>query len=453
MRSLPFRTHLALATAAAVALTVILASVIAYAVVANSLQSQVDNTLLERLPGLRAVLLHTPALIDGTRRLPSIPQRQFGTSNFFQVVTARGRVILPAGEQGALPVTSVIRAIAQGTRGDQLADMTVQGIHLRVLTAQVRPGYAVQIVQPLDVIDKTLSQLRLFFFLIAAGGTILASLLGAFVARTALVPVRRLTRAAEDVTATRDLSRRIADGRTDELGRLAASFNTMLGALEQSIAAQRQLVADASHELRTPLTSLRTNVEVLAYAGGLDEVARGQLIADLVGQIEEVTRLVEDVVELARDQEQPMDVEELRLDLLVRDAMARVARHHPSMQFEPLLQETIVAGAQQRIDRAVTNLLDNAAKWSPEGGIVEVLVGDGSVTVRDHGPGIAPDDLPHVFDRFYRSAQARGMPGSGLGLAIVRQVAESHGGSVLAESASGGGAILRLSLPANQHPR
>jgi two-component system sensor histidine kinase MprB len=255
------------------------------------------------------------------------------------------------------------------------------------------------------------------------------------------------------VTATRDLSRRIADGRTDELGRLAASFNTMLGALEQSIAAQRQLVADASHELRTPLTSLRTNVEVLAYAGGLDEVARGQLIADLVGQIEEVTRLVEDVVELARDQEQPMDVEELRLDLLVRDAMARVARHHPSMQFEPLLQETIVAGAQQRIDRAVTNLLDNAAKWSPEGGIVEVLVGDGSVTVRDHGPGIAPDDLPHVFDRFYRSAQARGMPGSGLGLAIVRQVAESHGGSVLAESASGGGAILRLSLPANQHPR
>jgi two-component system, OmpR family, sensor histidine kinase MprB len=453
MRSLPFRTRLALVTALAVALTVILASVIAYALVANGFRSQVDDNLLERLPGLRAVLLRSSALTGGTSRLPSIPQRQFGTSNFFQVVTASGRLILPAGEQGKLPATSVARAIAQGKHRDQLVDMTVLGIHLRMLTAQVRSGYTVQIVQPLDVVDKTLSQLRFFFFLIAVGGTILASLLGAFVARTALVPVRRLTRAAEDVTATRDLSRRIADGRTDELGRLAASFNTMLGALEQSIAAQRQLVADASHELRTPLTSLRTNVEVLAYADRLDEVARDQLIADVVGQIEEVTQLVGDVVELARDEKRPMDVEELRLDLLVRDAMARVARHHPSVRFEPLLRETVVAGAQQRIDRAVTNLLDNAAKWSPVGGIVEVLVGDGSVTVRDHGPGIAPDDLPHIFDRFYRSAQARGMSGSGLGLAIVRQVAEAYGGSVEAENAADGGAILRLSLPANHQLR
>jgi two-component system sensor histidine kinase MprB len=253
------------------------------------------------------------------------------------------------------------------------------------------------------------------------------------------------------VTATRDLSRRIEVGSADELGRLATSFNTMLGALEQSIAAQRRLVADASHELRTPLTSLRTNIEVLAQANGLDNAERGQLVADVVGQIEEVTQLVGDVVELARDQEQPLDVEELRLDLLVRDAIARVARHHNSVRFDTLLQETIVAGAQQRIDRAVTNILENAAKWSPEGGSVEVLVGDGSVTVRDHGPGIAPADLPHIFDRFYRSAQARGMPGSGLGLAIVRQVAEAHGGSVVAENAADGGAILRLWLPADHH--
>jgi two-component system sensor histidine kinase MprB len=271
------------------------------------------------------------------------------------------------------------------------------------------------------------------------------------VARTALVPVRRLTRAAEDVTATRDLSRRIEVGSTDELGRLAASFNMMLAALEQSIAAQRRLVADASHELRTPLTSLRTNLEVLQHTDSLSPATRAQIMTDLVEQIEEVTQLVGDIVELARDQERPQDVEDVRLDFLVENAIARAARHYPSVRFEPTLQETVVTGAQQRIDRAVINLLDNAAKWSPDGGTVEIVVGDGSVTVRDHGPGIPPDDLPHIFDRFYRSAQARGMPGSGLGLAMVRQVAETHGGSVMAENAVDGGAILRLSFPTNHH--
>jgi two-component system sensor histidine kinase MprB len=451
MRSLPFRTRLALATAMAVALTVILASEIAYVVVADSLHSQVDQSLRAQLPALRTVIGRFPQLTGSEGGIPPIPQTRFGTSNFVQVVTSSGRVIRPRNEQGQLPVTAATRAIVKGTMGPRLEDTTVRGIHLRILTAQVRSGLAVQIALPLDQNDATLGRLRLAFLLIAGGGTIVAAVLGAFVARTALVPVRRLTRAAEDVTATRDLSRRIEVGSRDELGRLAASFNTMLGALEMSIAAQRQLVADASHELRTPLTSLRTNLEVLARADGLDEAARGQLIADLVEQIEEVTRLVGDVVELARDQERPLDIEEIRLDLLVEDAIARVERHHPMVRFEPLLQETIVTGAQQRIDRAVTNLLDNAAKWSPEGGSIEVLVREGSVTVRDHGPGIAPHDLPHVFDRFYRSARARGAPGSGLGLAIVRQIAEAHGGSVVAENAAGGGASLRLSLPANDH--
>jgi two-component system sensor histidine kinase MprB len=225
----------------------------------------------------------------------------------------------------------------------------------------------------------------------------------------------------------------------------------MLGTLEASITAQRQLVADASHEMRTPLTSLRTNLEVLARADAMDSVARGQLIADLIGQIEEVTRLVGDIVQLARDQEQLMDIEDVRLDLLVTGAIARATRNHPTVRFEPLLHETIATGAPQRIDRAVTNLLDNAAKWSPEGGVVEVVVEDGSVMVRDHGPGIAPRDLPHIFNRFYRSSQARGTPGTGLGLAIVRQVAESHGGTVSAENAPGGGAILRLSFPTSDH--
>jgi two-component system sensor histidine kinase MprB len=452
VRSLPFRTRLALATAVAVAITVILASAVAYVVAANGLQTQADDTLRERLHVLRAVLVHSGALNGPTSSLPSFPQTRFATSTFFQVVTASGQVIRPPGEQGELPVTSGARAIARGTQGEQFTDLSVQAIHLRVVTAQVRTGYAAQIALPLTQIDVTLGQLRLYFLLIATCGIVLAAMLGAFVARTALVPVRRLTRTAEEVTATRDLSRRIAVASTDELGRLAASFNTMLAALEQSIAAQRRLVADASHELRTPLTSLRTNIEVLAQVNGLDTAERGEILADVVGQIEEVTQLVGDIVELARDQEQPREVEELRLDLLVADAIERVARHHPSARFETLLQDTAVIGSQQQIDRAVTNLLDNAAKWTPQGGTVEVLVGNSSVTIRDHGPGIAPEDLPHIFDRFYRSAQARRMPGSGLGLAIVRQVAETHGGSVVAMNAPDGGAILRLSFPTSHRP-
>jgi two-component system, OmpR family, sensor histidine kinase MprB len=447
-RSFSFRTRLALATGAAAALTVILASAIAYVVVANTLNTQVDDGLRSELSGLLVQGDHHRGHDHGGD-IPSIPRELFGSNNFVQFVSSNGVVTQTTNENGQLPVTSETRAVARGTRGTQVGSMTVRGIHLRILTAQIHPGLAAQLAQPLTQIDATLARLSLYFLLIAGGGMIGAAVLGAFIARRALVPVRRLTQAAEEVTATRDLRRRIDIRSTDELGRLALSFNTMLGALEQSIVAQRQLVADASHELRTPLTSLRTNLEVLADEEPLDEATRAQLIADLVEQFEEMTGLVGDVVELARDQERPMETEEIRLDHLVVEAVARVARHHPSVRFRPDLHETTVVGAAQRIERAVTNLLDNAAKWTPAGGAIEVLVDDGSVTVRDHGPGFALEDLPHVFDRFYRSAVARGMPGSGLGLAIVRQVAETHGGSVAAENAVGGGALLRLSLPPN----
>jgi two-component system sensor histidine kinase MprB len=447
MHSLTFRMRLALATALAMALTVIAVTLIGSVVIPKEIDDQIDQRLLAELPQLRA---HSGTVATrGTVPLP--PQQHFGTGPFIQYVTSSGQVLRPVNERDLIPVSAMSRAIAQGKGGMQLTEMTVRGSHLRVLTAHIGPGLAVQNALPLNQTDTTLRQVRLFFLLVAVGGTIVAAVLGALIARAALVPVRRLTRAVEDVTATRDLSRRIEVGNRDELGRLAAGFNTMLGALEVSVAAQRQLVADASHEMRTPLTSLRTNLEVLARADALDPEARGQLIADLIGQIEDVTRLVGDIVQLARDQEQKMDIEDIRLDLLVEGAIARVTRNHPTVRFEPLLNETITSGGPQRIDRAVTNLLDNAAKWSPVDGVVEVVVADGGVTVRDHGPGIAPSDLPHIFDRFYRSPQARGTPGTGLGLAIVRQVAEMHGGTVSAENAPGGGARFTLSFPTTDH--
>jgi two-component system sensor histidine kinase MprB len=222
----------------------------------------------------------------------------------------------------------------------------------------------------------------------------------------------------------------------------------MLEALDASLAAQRRLVADASHELRTPLTSLRTNVEVLARPDAPTGEERERLLRDIVDQTAELTRLVEDVVELARGHEPSLAETDVRLDELVAAAVERAGRHAPHVRFRTDLDGSVVRGVPERIDRAVSNLLDNAAKWSPPEGEVDVVVRAGEVTVRDRGPGIADEDLPHVFDRFYRSAAARRLPGSGLGLAIVRQVAEAHGGSVSAEAAEGGGAVLRLRLGA-----
>jgi two-component system sensor histidine kinase MprB len=221
----------------------------------------------------------------------------------------------------------------------------------------------------------------------------------------------------------------------------------MLEALQTSEHAQRQLVADASHELRTPLTSLRTNIEVLAQVDALPPADRERLLADVLAQLDELTVLVTDLVDLARGDEHASVTEDVRLDLLVGEAVERARRHALGRRFETHLDPCLVRGVPSRLDRAVSNLLDNAAKWSPIGGRIVVRVAGGEVRVRDYGPGISESDLPFVFDRFYRAPAARGLPGSGLGLAIVRQVVESHGGSMRAEQPDGDGALFVMQLP------
>jgi two-component system, OmpR family, sensor histidine kinase MprB len=254
------------------------------------------------------------------------------------------------------------------------------------------------------------------------------------------------------VSETGDLSLRIEEpGTQDEIGRLAERFNAMMGALETSVTAQRQLVADASHELRTPLTSVRANIDLLASGRLTDPAERERLIADVRVQLEELTAIVNDVVDLTRGAEQPTTVEDVRLDDVVRADVERFERRasHPPVEVDA--EPSIVTGDAARISRAVRNLLENAATWGPPDGAIEVTVRDATVSVRDHGPGFAEEDLPHVFDRFYRSTSARGMPGSGLGLAIVRQVAEAHGGRAVAENAPGGGALVRLEVSSNSY--
>jgi two-component system sensor histidine kinase MprB len=269
------------------------------------------------------------------------------------------------------------------------------------------------------------------------------------VARTALAPVARFTRRTEQLAADPDPSERMEVTRADELGRLARSFNATLDSLERSVEAQRHLVADASHELRTPISSLRANIQTLQDADRLPPEEVDALRADIVEELDGLTALVSDIVELARGAKPDELADDVRLDRIV-EAVADRAQVRAGERVGLLVyaEPTIVRGDPQRIQRAVANLVDNAIKWSPGGSTVELELAGAELTVRDHGPGFDEDDLPHVFERFFRAEAARGLPGSGLGLAIVRQAAEAHGGYAIAANAPDGGALLRISFGA-----
>ncbi len=436
-----FRRRIALSCGAAVAIVVVLGSVLAYFVVRNTLRGEIDSALQRQVEMARA---GAPPFGDA------------GPPDRLMLLTGEAPAYVQtiAGTRGPQPPEQLVpdeevQAVADGRRGPFFADRTVDGAHVRVFVARApATNLTVITARSLNEVDGTLTRLRLALGLLAVAGIALAVLLSRLAMRTAVRPVAELTTTAEHVASTRDLTRRIDAHGDDEVARLATAFNTMLGALEDSQKAQRQLVADASHELRTPLTSLRTNLEVLARGGSLDPDDRERLREDLVTQLEELTALVGDLVDLARDEEpdEPC-AEDVRLDRLVAVAVERARRHAPNVTFETTLEPALVAGVPARLDRAIANLLDNAAKWSPPGAVVDVRIAGGELLVRDRGPGIPEDDRAHVFDRFYRADTARGRPGSGLGLAIVRQVAEAHGGTVSAEAADGGGALLRLSLP------
>ena len=491
-----FRRRITLAAAAAVAVAVAIASLLTYVLVRDQLRGEIDNSLRSRAQGYVHRVLGAPrgelagASVAGLRGptgevglifdqhaaggpngglvlgglggpVAGVPALHFGISvrpgegvGFAQVVNGTGSAVKLPASQVDLPVSAATQALARTGRGSILTDARVGGQHVRILTVGFAPGLAVEIARPLGEVDSVLGNVRLVLILLTAGGIALAAVLGRFVAGTAVAPVRRLTNAAEHVAATQDLGQRIDDVGRDELGRLATSFNGMLDALDgtmraldASARAQRQLVADASHELRTPVTSLRTNIEILQQADDLPPQERTRLVADVVEQLEELSALVGDLIELARDDERQETPEEIRLDTLVAEAVARAVRHAPEARFDVELEETIVSGVPARLDRAVNNVLDNAVKFAGTEQAIEVRLADGELTVRDHGPGIDAGDLPHVFDRFYRGAAARALPGSGLGLAIVRQVVAVHHGEVALETPPGGGTLARLRLP------
>jgi two-component system sensor histidine kinase MprB len=445
-----FRARLTLAAATAVAIAVLLSSAAAFFALRHDLVHSVDETLRSRVNAV-AHLARQGEMGEGVEGRDEMAR----VGGLAQMVSADGSVTSLGGGKAAFPTTAHARMVAATGRGSSFSTLRAGSQHLRVLTVPLQQGTALQVARSLEEVDRDLQRLALIFGVVAVTGIALAAGLGWLVSRTALVPLDRLTDAVEDVGQTADLSRRVEYGGRDELGRLTASFNHLLAALEESRREQQQLVADASHELRTPLTSLRTNVEVLRRVEELSPEERELLLADVVGQTDELTGLVAGLVELARGDEPDTEVEELSLDEVVADVIARSGTHARTkdVQLDADLHPTRVHAGRARLERAISNLIDNAVKWSPERGLVEIVTRDGAVLVRDHGPGIGAEDLPHVFDRFYRSPAARGLPGSGLGLAIVRQVAEADGGSVTASNHPAGGAVLELRLPTRNGSR
>lgn len=438
------RVRFAAVAGAAVAIVAIALAAGAYVSARSELRGQIDNALADRARSY----IDTPKgrdRDDGPFGQQPPPVAFGGAAGSFQLIAPDGTVSRPQGETAVLPVDDRARQLARIGTGRAFTDATVEDVHLRVLTVGHGREGAVQVARPLTEVESSLDRLLLVLAALAAVGVAMAALLGALVARTALAPITRFTRSTEAVIIDPDLSHRLEDGGRDELGRLARSFNGALTALERSVEAQRHLVEDASHELRTPISSLRANIQTLEHADRLPADDQAQLRADIIAELDELTALIADIVELARGVQPGEAVDEVRLDLIVDAACDRAERRAgDTVSFHRALPATVVRGDPERVARAVTNVIENARKWSPPGGVVDVRLDAGELVVRDHGPGFSEDDLPHVFDRFYRARQARGTPGSGLGLAIVRQAAEAGGGGVVAENAPDGGAIVRL---------
>jgi two-component system sensor histidine kinase MprB len=475
------RARMGLAVGVAVALAVVAVAVSAYAGTRSELRGQVDQSLqrlqAQTLPpqqipgsgaqgtaggggptvgsglgfrqGQNAGRGEGPGIRDEGLGLDLQRGAPFGgAAGIVTLIYRNGGSYIPAAQRYAIPADTRMKALAAAGRGSYLTDMSVKGTHIRVLVTGIGVNGALAVALPLTDVDHALSSQLLLLVLIGAGGIALGAILAILVARTALAPIARFTRQTESIAAQPERleEERLEVTGRDELARLARTFNTTLDALERSVQSQRNLVADASHELRTPIASLRANLQLLRDEALLSAEDRTALRADMIEELDELTALVGDVVELARGTKPSGAIGDVRVDEIVAAAVERARRRAPQLTFEDQLAPTLVRGEGDRIARAVANLLDNASKWSPSGGLIEVDLREGTLSVRDHGPGFAEEDLPFVFDRFHRAKAARSKPGSGLGLAIVRQAAEAHGGSVTAANAPGGGALMQISF-------
>jgi two-component system sensor histidine kinase MprB len=448
------RTRLTLIVAVIVAVAVVGGAYAAQVSAHDALQNETDKFLHDRAAGIAERPPggggFTGAPTDDDHDGEHRPSFEFDALQ--QVIDRDGNVTASLPGQSALPVDPRDRAIARHGGAEHYRDVTVDGDSYRMITVALRNGGAVQVARQVSETDDVLDVLRDRLVIIALAGIALAALAAWLVMRRATRPIERLTETAEHIAATQDLTTPIPVKGDDEVGRLAASFNTMLVALDTSREQQRRLVVDASHELRTPLTAVRTNIDFLGHATTLGADARAQLIEETRLELDELTNLVTEMVDLATDVRSEEPVEPVALAEVVQDVATRFRRRSGTEITVTIIPTDgtdagVVEGRRVMLDRAVANLVDNALKFSPDGAPVDVSVHGTTIEVADRGPGIDPEDRGRVFDRFYRATSARTQPGSGLGLSTVSQIAEVHGGTVTLEARDGGGTVARLALP------
>ena len=436
-----------LLTTIAVALAVTLLAAGAYVTARTQLQQQLDESLTER-----AQLAAESGGLAFVAQEFNLSSQSLGAADVRISFLRNDGVFQPTDPGGVdLEFGEPELAVARGEADESIRTISTDDGSYRVVAVPTsQEGVALIMAQSTEEQDRLLRRIGIVCLVVGIVGVLGSGLAGWLVARNGLRPVRRLTTSVERITRTEDLTPLSVEG-SDEIARLATAFNQMLTALDASRDRQRRLVTDAGHELRTPLTSLRTNIDLLTQADVTDrDLAPGmkaELLADISEQIGELTQLIGDLTELARDEPLAPVVGSVDLAEVVERAASRVRRRAVSVTIDLDVASWEMVGESAALERAVTNLLDNAAKYSPRGGTIRVSLHDGVLTVDDEGPGIAAEDRAHVFERFWRAKESRTMPGSGLGLSIVRQVAERHAGSVAAEEAPGGGARLVLRLP------
>lgn len=463
-RALPLRSRLALLVAVAVAVAVAAVAVACWFVTRAQLEEQRDATLR----GTTVDNTYLSNLYQYCTRTSELPPSPY-TGLTVQLIDAQGTACT-APDSPELPVTAADLAVVGSKRPGPLHTETdADGAKMRVFTypvtvtasrggpTQPRIDLGVSIARPLSEIDKPLSTLAWVLLIVSGIGVVGAGAAGLWVARSGLRPVDELTEAVEHVARTEDLTVRIPAEGEDEIARLSRSFNSMTASLATSRDRQAQLIADAGHELRTPLTSLRTNVELLARS---DETGRAippddrrALMTSVKAQMTELASLIGDLQELARpDAAQPGPLQVVALHDITRTALRRARLRGPELTITADLAPWYVRAEPAALERAVVNVLDNAVKFSPPGSTIDVVLHRGRLTVRDHGPGIPADELPHVFERFWRSPSARQLPGSGLGLSIVARTVQQSGGEIALSPAPGGGTEASITLPGAPTP-
>jgi two-component system, OmpR family, sensor histidine kinase MprB len=439
------RTKLAIAMVSLTAAAVILVGGGSYLSTQRELRGQIDRSLYDaadRLPVLPGGVRPGPGRDDADGDI-DIP-RQF-TQILVQTIQPDGTIGLVSPRSGPLPVDEVDIAVASGNSGAKgvIRDVSFEGDDYRFLTVPIRSG-GLQLARSLEETEKVLVTIRNRTLLGVVVLSLLAFAAAVLIARQITRRLTRLTEVATGVAHSGDVDVTVPVEGSDETAQLGEAFNEMLASLGASKRAQHQLVQDAGHELRTPLTSLRTNVSVMQRYEELSPESRHRLLADVESETRELSALVDELVQLATDRRNDEEPSTFALADTVQRVVTRAIRRS-DREITVTADDSTVTARHAAVERAIGNLVGNALKFSD--GPIEVDVGGGRIEVRDRGQGLADEDVPHIFDRFYRAVRARSQPGSGLGLAIVREVAESHGGTVWAANREGGGAVIGFSLP------